>query len=110
MSRAGRTLVRSRPFTADTVITGVSDTVVSSELVGMATHAIDKGFIQLLADPRSDLRVLVVYGPDGRTFRRATIGVSLGLLDFEPVATHVLALRRTDTLELVTYSLHRSGR
>lgn len=44
VSMAGRTLARGRPFTGDTLIVGVSDTAASSELVGMATRAIDSTY------------------------------------------------------------------
>lgn len=103
----GETIVRGRPFSVDTVLRNDSVAVSSPRLVGMATRAIDDGFIQLLADPRSDLRVLVLYSDKGRRSRVTTVGVSLGFLDFNLDRGHMLALRRTNMSELVTYSLHR---
>lgn len=110
VSLAGRMLVWGRPFASDTIVAHGSDSAPSSQLLGMATHSVGDGFVQLLADPRTDLRVFVFYGLDGRASRRTTIGVSLGFLDYEPAATRFLAFRRTDSSELVTYLLARFSR
>lgn len=75
----------------------------------MPTLEIDSGFIQVLADPKSDLRVIVLYSPNARLVRQAVMRVSLGFLDFEPITNRLLALRRTDGLELVTYRLQRNS-
>lgn len=109
MSLQGRIRAQGRPFATDTIVAVESVSAVSSQLLGMATRAIDNGFIQLLADPRSDLRVFVLYGSDGHRSRRTTIAVSIGLLDSDSATDQVLALRRTSTSELVLYSL-RSAR
>ena len=110
VSWAGREMITGRPFSGDTVVTAGSHSSMSSRLFGMATHAVGDGFLQVLADPRSDLRVLQSYDARGRTLKQTAIAVSLGILDFEPTRSRVLALRRTNTSELVTYSLHRSAR
>lgn len=110
VSWAGRAIATGRPFDADTLLTAGSYSSLSSRLFGMATHAVGDEFLQVLADPRSDLRVLLTYDAKGRALRRTAIAVSLGILDFEPTQSRVLALRRTNTSELVTYSLHRSAR
>lgn len=106
----GRIESHGRPFRADTTIKMASDSAGISELFGTPVRAIDAGFIQLLSDPRSDLRVLVTYAPNGRANKVSAIKLSLGLLDFEPTANRLLALRRTDMAEIVTYSLQRPVR
>lgn len=107
----GRIISAGRPFGVDTTIKVDSDSAVGSNLLfGTPVRAIDSGFIQLLSDPRTDVRVLVTYASNGRPNKISTIKLSLGLLDFEPSTNRLLALRRTDIAELVTYSLNRPVR
>lgn len=110
LSWTGALLRSGRPFVTNTFVRLGRDSALHSQLHGMATLAIRQGFVQVLADPRTDLRVLVRYSPEGRPAARTTLGVSLGLLDFEPSTERLLAIRRTDRAELVTYSLRRSDR
>lgn len=110
VSWTGRISSYGRPFGSDTLIRIDSDSATNSQLFGTPVRAIDSGFIQLLSDPRGDLRVIATYGPNGRASKVSAIKLSLGLLDFEPTTKRLLALRRTDMAEIVTYSLHRPVR
>lgn len=109
VSTAGRTLIWGRPFPTEARIEEISGSAARSSFLGLAAYEIDEGFIQLLADPRSDLRVISVYGPDAKVISQTSLRVSLGFLDFERETNHLLALRRTDGLELVTYRLMRTS-
>lgn len=107
ISRTGRVAARGQPSAADAPI-GEAKSMRPSQLLGMPTHAIPGGFVQMLVDPRSDMSVMVVYDDVGRVVRRTRLNVSLGILHVRCPVNRVLALRRTDRAELVTYSLHRS--
>lgn len=65
VSWIGTVTATGRPFDADTRVKAGSQSSLSSRLFGMATHAVGDEFLQLLADPRSDLRVLVRYDAKG---------------------------------------------
>jgi hypothetical protein len=73
------------------------------EWIGLPVVALDRGFAQTLSDPRSDHRLLVLYDQAGRAIRHSQIEVPLGLLASSPEGRLLVALRRTDRLELVTY-------
>lgn len=109
ISTDGVPLMRGRPFMTDTTVASGSDFRASAGFLGMSTHHIDSGYVQLLADPKSDLRVIVVYATNAEVTRRTTLDVPIGILDFQPTTKRLLALRRTDELELVTYRLRRTS-
>ncbi|WP_419936739.1 hypothetical protein [Candidatus Palauibacter sp.] len=71
--------------------------------VGTGVFALDSGFVQVLADLRSDRRHLVIYASSGAFKRRRVLDVPFGILDTEPHRHELLALRRTDRLEILTY-------
>ena len=71
---------------------------------GTGVHALDSGFVQVLADLRSDRRHLLVYDSSGSfepSNGRSTY--PSGFSTRRPTCQQLLALRRTDRPEIVTY-------
>ncbi|WP_428273763.1 hypothetical protein [Candidatus Palauibacter sp.] len=71
--------------------------------IGTGVFALDSGFVQVLADLASDRRDLVFYDSSGAFKRRRVIDVPFGILDTAPNRRQLLALRRTDRVEILTY-------
>ena len=71
--------------------------------IGAGVFALDSGFVQILADLGSDRRHLLIYDAAGAFKRRRVIDVPFGILDTAPDRGELLALRRTDRLEILTY-------
>jgi hypothetical protein len=71
--------------------------------IGTGVFALDSGFVQVLADLASDRRHLVIYDSSGVFRRRRAIDVPFGILDTAPDRRQLLALRRTDRVEILTY-------
>lgn len=94
---------RKRQFDRDTLLASNKDTAQALEMVGTGMRFLDEGFISVLADPRSDLRALVVFDRSGSRQRIATVSIPLGVLDTRPDSRLLLAVRRTDVIELVVY-------
>jgi len=74
-----------------------------AEWVGLPVLPIDSGYVQTLADPRSDARVLVLYKPDGALRRQRQLLGPIGLVASNILSRRVVALRRSDRLELIMY-------
>ncbi len=75
----------------------------SDPWVGTGVFALDSGFVQVLADLASDRRHLVIYDSSGAFTRRRVIDVPFGILDTSPYRRQLLAVRRTDRVEILTY-------
>ena len=75
----------------------------SNPWIGTGVFALDSGFVQVLADLASDRRDLVFYDSSGAFKRRRVIDVPFGILDTAPDRLQLLALRRTDRVEILTY-------
>ena len=75
----------------------------SDPWVGTGVFTLDSGFVQVLADLASDRRHLVFYDSSGAFRRRRVIDVPFGILDTAPDRRQLLALRRTDRVEILTY-------
>lgn len=71
--------------------------------MSMAIHPLDRGFIRTLSDLRSDRRALVTYDAAGRVSRRSLVAVPIAVVATVPERRTLLAARRTDRMELVTY-------
>ncbi|WP_419940997.1 hypothetical protein [Candidatus Palauibacter sp.] len=71
--------------------------------MGTGVFELDSGFVQILADLGSDRRHLLIYDSLGAFKRRRVIDVPFGILDTVPDRQELLALRRTDRVEIVTY-------
>jgi hypothetical protein len=86
----------------------------SDPWIGTGVFALDTGFVQVLADLASDRRDLVFYDSSGAFKRRRVIDVPFGILDTAPDRRQLLALRRTDRVEVLTYEWtwqpHRAGK
>ena len=82
--------------------------------IGTGVFALDSGFVQVLADLASDRRDLVFYDSSGAFKRRQVIDVPFGILDTAPDRRQLLAIRRTDRVEILTYEWtwqpHRAGK
>ncbi|MDE2721288.1 MAG: hypothetical protein F4X22_16300 [Gemmatimonadales bacterium] len=75
----------------------------SDPWIGTGVFALDSGFVQVLADLASDRRHLVFYDSSGAFRRRRVIDVPFGILDTSPYRRQLLAVRRTDRVEILTY-------
>ncbi len=76
----------------------------NGEWVSTGVFTLDYGFfLQVLSDLESDRRHLVIYDDEGLFITRAEIDVPFGVLDTDPDERRLLAVRRTDSVELVTY-------
>ena len=71
--------------------------------LGAGVFALDAGFLQVLADLESDRRHLILYDAAGARVRRYEMDVPFGILATAPSSRRLLAVRRTDRVELVTY-------
>lgn len=71
--------------------------------VGLRALQLERGYLQVLADPRGDRRFLVAFDQTGSVLRGRSLDVAFGLLASSPNGKYVLALRRTDVDEVVTY-------
>lgn len=92
----------ARPVTGR-VPAGNEPYYASDPWVGTGVFALDSGFVQVLADLASDRRHLVIYDSSGAFKRRRVIDVPFGILDAAPDRRQLLALRRTDRVEILTY-------
>lgn len=88
---------------AGRIPTGNETYYASDPWVGTGVFALDSGFVQVLADLASDRRHLVFYDSSGAFKRRRLIDVPFGILDTAPDRRQLLALRRTDRVEILTY-------
>lgn len=98
--------IRSAPFHSDTILTHAGDTALASKLLALPTLRLDRGYLQQLADPTSDLRILVLYDDIGARLRVTTFGGAMGFVSSQPVRHTLLALRTSDVRELVLYRWH----
>lgn len=73
--------------------------------IGLRVVEFQGGYLQVIADPRSDRRLLVAFDTRGRALRGRQLNVAFGFLASSPDRKHVIALRRTDVDEVVTYAV-----
>jgi hypothetical protein len=73
---------------------------------GLPVFPLDSGFVRVVADPRSDARILVLLDSLGAEIRRSRMDVAFGIVATNPSAKLLLATRRTDKYELVTFRWH----
>lgn len=91
------------PFDSDSHRNVAGQLIDLTVLLGTGIFALDSGFIQILVDPKSDLRLVVRYAQNGAPEAVESLSTAFGILDTEPACKVLLALRRTDRLELVWY-------
>ena len=70
---------------------------------------LDRGYVQILADPRSDRRLILVLDALGQIARRVELDVAMGVLDADPHTRMLLAVRNVGRRELVYYRWHWRG-
>lgn len=76
----------------------------TSSVLGLPVRTLGNGYLQILSDLTSDRRLLVTYRADGSFSRADLVEASMGVLDVNETDKVLLAIRRSDRLELVTYS------
>lgn len=74
--------------------------------IGLAVIPLDRGFIQTLADLRSDSRFLVRYDSHGAVVTAVNLSVPVGFMDSRPELALALGLRETDRKEILVYRWH----
>ncbi|HYW07987.1 MAG TPA: hypothetical protein VE913_13585 [Longimicrobium sp.] len=77
--------------------------------ISMAILPLDRGYIRTFTDLRSDRRVLVTYDGSGAMLRRTPIRLPMAVIATDPGRRMLLAVRRTDQLELVRYHWRWAG-
>lgn len=65
---------------------------------------LDQAYLQVLADPRSDERRLMLFSDTGRLVQSTIVEVAMGVLDADPRTRTVLAIRNVGVPELVIYT------
>ena len=95
-TRSGRVVARGKAFERDTVVSAANDTSRSGALIGLSVLRVGNGFVQVAADPRSDLRVTVTYDSAGHVANKSAVDVAIGLLDASADPPRVLILSRTE--------------
>jgi len=107
--------VRSNPFTWAQITAGVRTQLKANPLIlapqsaighnWVSTGVVDlsQGFLQVIADLSSDRRLLLLFSSEQEPIRSREIRLPFGLLAARPADSTILALRRTDRLELVRY-------
>lgn len=73
--------------------------------VGLSVLSTKFGFLQTLADLKSETRLLVTYDQGGRVVRRARIGTPLGLVASEPASDLVVGYASLRRPTLILYRL-----
>jgi hypothetical protein len=71
--------------------------------IGLRVAGVLDTYMQVIADPRSDQRHLVVFDRKGRLLRRQGLSVAMGLLASSQDGRLVLAIRRTGVDEIVLF-------
>ncbi|MDP2858795.1 MAG: hypothetical protein Q8P50_12570 [Bacillota bacterium] len=73
----------------------------------LSTIPINDGFMQVISDLTSDLRILVLYDALGRFSRARTLDAPLAFLASDLEEETLIAVRRVNQLELVRYTFGR---
>lgn len=71
--------------------------------VSLAMLPLDRGYLRVFSDLRSDLRLMALYDDEGRFVRALPVSVPLGTLASIPEQRLLLMVRRTNEVELVGY-------
>lgn len=95
--------VAFQPFLGDTVFRYAADTVAAVRLTGMGVHSVDRGYLMVLSDLRSDLRVLVLFDSTGLRQRVTLLNVPLGFMDSDTETQTLLGVRTASKVELLFY-------
>lgn len=88
---------RHRAYTID------STSLRTSAMVALPAIALDVGFLQTLADLRSDHREIILYDKKGREVRRTSLESPFAYVARAAGAPLLVAVRRSEVVELVLY-------
>lgn len=100
---AGR---NTRVLLDPTVGLGASDRASLASWTAFPPVHLDRGYLQMLADSRSDHRRLVLADENGKVLHESTVDVALGFLDVDTRRRILLAVRNAGAPELVVYRWH----
>jgi hypothetical protein len=78
---------------------------LDTDYIALGAIPVPGGFLQTMVDPRSDRRRLVLMDSLGTVLSLTEIETAFGAVASSPNGRFVLALRRTDYIELVTYKV-----
>jgi hypothetical protein len=107
LSMTGHVIRRSAGMLAPNaraVLPSPADSLIN--WLGLPVLALDQGYIQTIADPRSDRRIVVRYREDGSPVAAHALDVAMGFLASNPATHQLVALRRTNHTDLVIYHWH----
>lgn len=91
------------PFVREQWLVVDGDTLEAPHTTALAIHELDDGYIQVVADLRSDMRVLTLLDSALRPVKARALDAPLGVLATYPATQTLLAVRRTRGLEIVVY-------
>lgn len=75
----------------------------AADWASLSTLPLDCGYLQVLADLRSDRRRLLVYDAAGRLLRETEMDVPIGFVSSSPSGRRLVATRHLGTSEIVQY-------
>jgi hypothetical protein len=99
MAADGR--IARRSSLASATSAGLQDSLAG--WIGLGVLPLDTGYVLTVADPRSDERRIVLFDLEGRPVRTTSVRASWGAVAAIPKEHQLLAVRRTNVLELVVY-------
>jgi hypothetical protein len=82
------------------------DTLDALRWVALRPVPLDRGYLQVLADLKSDDRRLILYDRSGREVRRSRLDVAVGPVSSRPDHQTLLMARITNDQELIFYRWH----
>ena len=100
--RTGSLVARGSPLSGS-VAGRRMDSVHITGWVSLSTLRLDHVFLQTLVDPTSDSRLILTYGLDGELWRWRDITAPIAFISADSGQHLVLAVRTSDTAELVVY-------
>lgn len=65
---------------------------------------LDRGYLQMLSDTRSDQRAMILYSTTGDIIRTTTLEVAIGFVSSDPSSQLLFGARQLGVQELVSYS------
>jgi hypothetical protein len=84
------------------------DSLNHRALISLPAVSLDQGYLQTIADLKSDSRVLVRYDERGKVVAQVHLAIPLGILQSLPTKRELLAVRTSGGSELVLYEWHWS--
>lgn len=94
---------RSPLFEADTTFSSDGYSAKASDLVNPGVHELDRGYLVTLADPKSDLRILLILDSHLQRSRLRVVNSAIAVVGTLPASRALLAVHTTNRTDLVTY-------